>query len=251
MIRSLHIATPLGRMTLTASEQAIVGLSFGSEIPAGAELVAEGAELRADGGVMYTGEAALRTDGNATCAAGAVCAAEKPGRATGEPGRAAGGMQVRTPGEGATCAAGKPGRATGEPGHAAGSEIPPLLRRAAEELGEYLAGRRRDFTLPLDPSGSDFQRQVWQALRSIPYGQTRTYGQIAEQIGRRRAARAVGMANNRNPIAILIPCHRVIGSDGSMTGYAAGIAVKERLLALERRNTSRAEGELFPVRDDR
>lgn len=221
MIRSLHIATPLGRMTLTASEQAIVGLSFGSEIPAGAELVAGGAELRADGGVMYTGEAALRTDGNATCAAGAVCAA------------------------------GKPGRATGEPGCAAGSEIPPLLRRAAEELGEYLAGRRRDFTLPLDPGGSDFQRQVWQALRSIPYGQTRTYGQIAEQIGRRRAARAVGMANNRNPIAILIPCHRVIGSDGSMTGYAAGIAIKERLLALERRNTPRAEGELFPVRDDR
>lgn len=244
MIRSLHIATPLGRMTLTASEQAIVGLSFGSEIPAGAELVAGGAELRADGGVMYTGEAALRTDEKATCAAGAVCAAGKPGRATGEPGCAAGGMQVRTPGEGVTCAA-------GEPGHAAGSEIPPLLRRAAEELGEYLAGRRRDFTLPLDPGGSDFQRQVWQALRSIPYGQTRTYGQIAEQIGRRRAARAVGMANNRNPIAILIPCHRVIGSDGSMTGYAAGIAIKERLLALERRNTPRAEGELFPVRDDR
>lgn len=223
MNRSLHIATPLGRMTLTASEQAIVGLSFGSEIPAGAELVAEGAELQADGGVTYTGEAELRA---------------------GKPGHAAEGMQVRTPGEGETCA-------TGEPGHAAGAEIPPLLRRAAEELGEYLAGRRRDFTLPLDPCGSDFQRQVWQALRNIPYGETRTYGQIAEQIGRRRAARAVGMANNRNPIAILIPCHRVIGSDGSMTGYAAGIAVKKRLLALERRNTPRAEGELFPIRDDR
>lgn len=231
MIRSLHIATPLGRMTLTASERAIVGLSFGSEIPAGAEPVAEGAELLADGGVTYTGEAALQADGYVTCAAG-------------EPGHAAGGMQVRTPGEGVTCAA-------GEPGHAAGAEIPPLLRRAAEELGAYFAGRRRDFTLPLDPSGSDFQRQVWQTLRSIPYGETRTYGQIAEQIGRRRAARAVGMANNRNPIAILIPCHRVIGSDGSMTGYAAGIAVKERLLALERRNTPRAEDEPFPVRDDR
>lgn len=208
MNRSLHIATPLGRMTLTASERAIVGLSFGCEIPAGAELVAGGAELQADGGVTYTGEAALQADGYVTCAAG-------------------------------------------EPGHAAGSEIPPLLRRAAEELGAYFAGRRRDFTLPLDPCGSDFQRQVWQALRSIPYGETRSYGQIAEQIGRRRATRAVGMANNRNPIAILIPCHRVIGSDGSMTGYAAGIAVKERLLALERRNTPRAEGELFPVRDDR
>lgn len=231
MNRSLHIATPLGRMTLTASERAIVGLNFGCEIPAGAELVAGGAELQADGGVTYTGEAELRAGGDVTCTAG-------------EPGHAAEGMQVRTPGEGVTCAA-------GEPGHAAGTEIPPLLRRAAEELGEYLAGRRRDFTLPLDPRGSDFQRQVWQALRSIPYGQTRTYGQIAEQIGRRRAARAVGMANNRNPIAILIPCHRVIGSDGSMTGYAAGIAVKERLLALERRNTPRAEGELFPVRDDR
>lgn len=231
MNRSLHIATPLGRMTLTASERAIVGLSFGCEIPAGAELVAGGAELQADGGVTYTGEAELRAGGDVTCAAG-------------EPGHAAEGMQVRTPGEGVTCAA-------GEPEHAAGAEIPPLLRRAAEELGEYLTGRRRDFTLPLGPRGSDFQRQVWQALRSIPYGQTRTYGQIAEQIGRRRAARAVGMANNRNPIAILIPCHRVIGSDGSMTGYAAGIAIKERLLALERRNTPRAEGELFPVRDDR
>lgn len=208
MNRSLHIATPLGRMTLTASERAIVGLSFGCEIPAGAELVAGGAELQADGGVTYTGEAELRAGGDVTCAAG-------------------------------------------EPGHAAGTEIPPLLRRAAEELGEYLAGRRRDFTLPLDPRGSDFQRQVWQALRSIPYGETRSYRQIAEQIGRRWAARAVGMANNRNPIAILIPCHRVIGSDGSMTGYAAGIAVKERLLALERRNTPRTEGELFPVRDDR
>lgn len=143
-------------------------------------------------------------------------------------------------------------RADGEVTYTAGAEIPPLLRRAAEELGEYLGGRRHDFTVPLDPRGTDFQRQVWQALRSIPYGETRTYGQIAEQIGRPHAARAVGMANNRNPIAILIPCHRVIGSDGSMTGYAAGIAIKERLLALERRNSPRAEGELFPApRDDR
>lgn len=187
-------------MTLTASEQAIVGLCFGGELPAGAELVAGGAELRARG--------------DETCAAGAELAAGKTGDET-------------------------------------GAEIPPLLRRAAEELGEYLAGRRHDFTVPLDPRGTDFQRQVWQALRSIPYGETRTYGQIAEQIGRPHAARAVGMANNRNPIAILIPCHRVIGSDGSMTGYAAGIAIKERLLALERRHSPRAEGELFPPRDDR
>lgn len=214
MNRSLHIATPLGRMTLTASDRAIVGLCFGGELPPGAEPVAGEAELRADGGVTYTAGTEL---------------------AAGEPGDAAG-AELRTGGD-VTCAA--------------EAEIPPLLRHAAEELGAYFAGRRRDFTVPLDPPGSDFQRQVWQALRSIPYGETRSYRQIAEQIGRRSAARAVGMANNRNPIAILIPCHRVIGSNGSMTGYAAGIAIKERLLALERRNSTPAEGELFPLRDNR
>lgn len=110
-----------------------------------------------------------------------------------------------------------------------------LLLRAAEELGEYFAGRRRNFTLSLAPRGTEFQQRVWSELRRIPYGETRSYGEIARAIGQPRACRAVGMANNRNPIAILIPCHRVIGRDGSLTGYAAGLTVKQQLLELERR----------------
>lgn len=116
-----------------------------------------------------------------------------------------------------------------------GAEATPLLRRAAEELGDYFAGSRRSFSLPLAPEGTPFQQKVWEALRTIPYGETRTYKQIAIQIGHNRSFRAVGMANNRNPIAIVVPCHRVIGYDGKLTGYAGGLDVKERLLALERR----------------
>ena len=110
-----------------------------------------------------------------------------------------------------------------------------MLRETARQLREYFAGERRTFTLPLAPHGSEFQKKVWAALRTIPYGETRTYKQIAEQIGHNLAFRAVGMANNRNPIGILIPCHRVIGYDGKMTGYAAGSGIKEQLLALETR----------------
>lgn len=114
------------------------------------------------------------------------------------------------------------------------AELPPLLRQAVEELREYFAGTRREFTVPLAPVGTPFQQQVWAALREIPYGETRTYGQIAARIGRPRACRAVGMANNRNPIAIMVPCHRVVGSTGALTGYAAGLPIKERLLELEK-----------------
>lgn len=113
------------------------------------------------------------------------------------------------------------------------ADAPPLLLRAARELAEYFAGSRRDFTLPLAPRGTPFQQAVWKALRTIPCGETRTYGQIAALIGRPRACRAVGMANHRNPLAIVVPCHRVVGSGGSLTGYAAGLPVKEFLLALE------------------
>ena len=112
-------------------------------------------------------------------------------------------------------------------------EETPLLEQAKQQLAEYFAGRRQVFDLPLRVQGTPFQQRVWAALREIPYGQTRSYKQIAEQIGSPNASRAVGMANNRNPIAILIPCHRVIGADGSLTGYAGGLAAKERLLALE------------------
>ena len=115
------------------------------------------------------------------------------------------------------------------------AEATPLLRRAAEEIGDYFAGLRRDFTLPLAPEGTPFQQKVWEALRTIPYGETRTYKEIAIQIGHNQSFRAVGMANNRNPIVVVVPCHRVIGYDGKLTGYAGGLDVKEQLLELERR----------------
>ena len=114
------------------------------------------------------------------------------------------------------------------------AEETPLLRRAAEELREYLAGERRKFDLPLCPAGTPFQQKVWAALREIPYGETRSYGDIAKAIGQPQASRAVGMANHRNPLLILIPCHRVVGANGSLTGYAAGLALKERLLEMEK-----------------
>jgi len=104
------------------------------------------------------------------------------------------------------------------------------------QLGEYFAGRRRVFDLPLNPSGTTFQRQVWDALRDIPYGETASYGQTAVAIGRPTGSRAVGLANGRNPISIIVPCHRVIGANGSMTGYGGGIEAKQWLLAHERRH---------------
>ncbi len=109
----------------------------------------------------------------------------------------------------------------------------PLLEAAAAELEEYFAGRRRSFTIPASPCGTAFQQAVWDALRAIPCGEVRTYGQIAAAIGRPKAARAVGNACNRNPVAILIPCHRVVGASGSLTGYAGGLDKKAALLALE------------------
>lgn len=112
-------------------------------------------------------------------------------------------------------------------------EETPLLRAARTQLLEYLSGARRSFDLPLDPAGTDFQRSVWEALRAIPYGQTRTYGEIAAAVGRPRAVRAVGQANHVNPLPIFIPCHRVVGKNGALTGYAGGLDLKSALLALE------------------
>jgi len=113
-----------------------------------------------------------------------------------------------------------------QPGH-------ELLVRAGREFDEYFAGRRREFGVPLDPAGTDFQQRVWQALLQIPMGRLSTYGEIARQLGQPAAARAVGAAVGRNPIAVIVPCHRVVGRDGSLTGYAAGLPRKQALLLHE------------------
>lgn len=110
----------------------------------------------------------------------------------------------------------------------------PLLCLAAAQLGEYFAGDRRHFDLPLAFHGTDFQRATWQELLKIPYGDTRSYAALATALGRPGAARAVGAANARNPISIIAPCHRVIGANGALTGFAGGLAAKQALLALER-----------------
>ncbi len=109
-----------------------------------------------------------------------------------------------------------------------------VLERAREQLLAYFAGKRRAFDVPLRPRGTPFQRRVWAALRTIPYGETKSYGELAAELGQPTAARAVGLANAKNPLPIVIPCHRVIGADGSLTGYAGGLAIKRRLLELER-----------------
>ena len=109
----------------------------------------------------------------------------------------------------------------------------PLIKKASVQLTEYFAGKRAEFDLPLAPAGTEFQRSVWRALQTIPFGETRSYVDIAVQIGNPKACRAVGMANNRNPIAIIIPCHRVIGRDGSLVGYGGGLDIKQHLLDLE------------------
>lgn len=113
-------------------------------------------------------------------------------------------------------------------------EETPLLLRAEEELNEYFLGKRRKFDLPLLPKGTEFQKAVWKALLTIPYGETRSYQEIACLVGCPKGQRAVGMANNRNPISIFIPCHRVIGKNGALTGYGGGEDKKEYLLRLEK-----------------
>ncbi len=109
-----------------------------------------------------------------------------------------------------------------------------LIRNAYEQLTDYLCGIRTNFDLPLNPEGTEFQKKVWNALCNIPYGETRSYKQVAEAVGNPKASRAIGMANNRNPIMIFIPCHRVIGADGSLVGYGGGLHIKEKLLSIER-----------------
>ncbi|EPR12147.1 methylated-DNA--[protein]-cysteine S-methyltransferase [Ruminiclostridium papyrosolvens] len=110
-----------------------------------------------------------------------------------------------------------------------------LLREAGNQLDEYLKGKRIAFDLPLAPKGTDFMKTVWNCLNTIPYGDTKSYKQIAEAAGNPKACRAVGMANNKNPIPIFIPCHRVVGANGSLTGYRGGLEIKQKLLEIEKR----------------
>jgi methylated-DNA-[protein]-cysteine S-methyltransferase len=124
---------------------------------------------------------------------------------------------------------------------AAAPSAPPgheVLEAASAQLRQYFAGERTSFELPLAPEGTEFQRQVWAALGAIPYGETRSYGDLAGQLQRRKAVRAVGAANGRNPLSIVVPCHRVVGADGSLTGYAGGAAAKAWLLAHEQRTAA-------------
>ncbi len=116
-------------------------------------------------------------------------------------------------------------------------QLTPLIRTAFEQLDEYFAGRRKTFDLPLLPEGTPFQEKVWKTLQTIPYGELWTYKDVALRIRQPRASRAVGMANNKNPIMIFIPCHRVIGTDGKLVGYAAGIDIKHKLLIMEKAHT--------------
>jgi len=112
-----------------------------------------------------------------------------------------------------------------------------LLRQAIAQLRAYFAGELRDFDLPLDLQGTDFQKRVWQELRNIPYGETRSYSRVASAIGAPKSVRAVGAANGRNPIPIVVPCHRVIGAGGSLVGYGGGLPLKKLLLDLEARHS--------------
>lgn len=111
-----------------------------------------------------------------------------------------------------------------------------LLKETEKQLKEYLEGKRKKFNVPLNPKGTNFMKNVWTALQDIPYGEVRTYQQIAEKVGNPKASRAIGMANHRNPIPIIIPCHRVIGSNGKLVGYALGIDIKRFLLEWEKEN---------------
>jgi methylated-DNA-[protein]-cysteine S-methyltransferase len=131
------------------------------------------------------------------------------------------------------------GTVTAAPGHC-------VLMQAQQELEEYFQGSRKRFTVKLDFAGTEFQNRVWSALRTIPFGATRSYGDIADQIGSSKAVRAVGAANGRNPIPIIVPCHRVIGADGTLTGFAGGLEIKARLLALEGRSVTQRNAQLAP-----
>jgi len=126
-----------------------------------------------------------------------------------------------------------------------GEPDPAPFGEVIAQLTEYFAGERTEFTVPLALHGTDFQRKVWTALRQIPYGETWSYGQLADHLGQPSASRAVGLANGKNPIGVIVPCHRVVGADGSLTGYGGGLERKQFLLDFERGVTGTGDGSLF------
>ena len=119
----------------------------------------------------------------------------------------------------------------------------PILIETERQLGEYFAGTRNQFDLPLEPTGTEFQKKVWRALQEIPFGQTRSYLDLAKSIGSAKAVRAVGAANGKNPLSIVVPCHRIVGANGTLTGFAGGLGAKAKLLALEARRSLFSLGE--------
>ncbi|MGB6134543.1 MAG: methylated-DNA--[protein]-cysteine S-methyltransferase [Acidobacteriaceae bacterium] len=125
-------------------------------------------------------------------------------------------------------------------GELVGSETNPVLVQTERQLAEYFAGKRRSFTVPLDLRGTPFQRDVWESLLAIPFGETRRYGELARQLGKPQAARAVGAATGKNPVSIVVPCHRVIGAGGELTGFAGGLDAKRSLLVLEQTRPGRS-----------
>jgi methylated-DNA-[protein]-cysteine S-methyltransferase len=126
------------------------------------------------------------------------------------------------------------------------NKIHPVLLAAEVQLKEYFAGKRTSFSVNLAPVGTEFQNKVWRALSEIPFGETRSYGEIAKRVGNVGAARAVGAANGRNPLSIIVPCHRVIGASGKLTGFAGGLGTKEQLLALEGARSTKTKGKPIP-----
>ncbi|WP_042272795.1 methylated-DNA--[protein]-cysteine S-methyltransferase [[Clostridium] dakarense] len=115
----------------------------------------------------------------------------------------------------------------------------PLIIEVYNQLNDYLEGKRKSFDFPIDPEGTEFQKKVWKELQNTPYGETLSYKDIAEKIGNPKASRAIGMANNKNPILIIIPCHRIIGKNGKLVGYAAGLDMKKQLLEMEKENKNK------------
>lgn len=204
MIERLTIPSPVGPLTLEAEAGELVAIRFGGEAAAAVPTAVSSPTAPATPAVAAT--AAPATAAVSAAVAALAVSAAAPAVADG----------AATP-----------------PPAAANDDTPPLLQEAARQLAAYFAGGRRTFDLPLRAAETPFRQRVRAALCEIPYGEVCSYGQLAARIGRPKAARAVGMANHCNPFPIVVPCHRVVGASGALTGYAGGLRIKERLLQLE------------------